>query len=550
MKFITLVPLISLINANEDNPHFKITSDHHNPDLGKSSKGCLYEDLPRKYDIQTSNPNDSESIRVPVNGHWNCTTKDISVNQDGSDIKDICELQCNLGFGLKTEHLRILDDNGKVILDDKGYPKLIDGWRIISKRTVCRKDRLDKKMKWVAAQDRNYNFMPRCHETCGDLHIQKDSSDKKARLICRNFGAIEEEFCTPGVNCHHMATCYATCDHGFGHTYNTKNSNEMSCKCTPKKCGWDIPEDLGDMGKCTFKMFTNNKRIIGGENATDTELTKSQISAGRTTIKNRKKRDLGEPIEVHRRLKRKAAKAYSWQHICGGVLLTGSWGMTASHCRTVGMKALLGELSFDERSGDEVPCRVKVQIRHPHYDGATYHDIMMLNLQCRRLKMGEVIWPARLPAPGTRTPWGSDCDICGWGTMSYPHYEAASMLQCVNLPIIKSDQCNQKYQGAIHDSIMCIGKWGVGGQDSCQGDSGGGAYCNGITYGLVMGGLYCADQSYPGVYTIVSEYVPWAVNVIREFIRQSVHRNRGRRNKGHSRSRRDTITPHYLRKLN
>lgn len=467
--------------------HFKVKDPQHPT---RTEKGCLYADLPKIYPVYSEEL--QESIDVPVNGIWSCQRKVIQHGETSIE-RDICDLSCNVGFGLWINHL--VDEDSET-----GY---VDKYMLRSKRIVC------KKGKWIpgAGGDK----MPRCHNTCGNLSLQNVQSeeninDAKAKLFCRNFGAIDEKYCEPGKNCHHASTCYAMCQHGFGKQQKPKESNEMQCICTQKKCGWVIPKDIQKLGRCEFKMFSDNQRIIGGFDQTSiTQVTKSQISAG-----------LLQPVGGGRRKKRSVS--YKWQHICGGVLLTAQWAFTAAHCRTPGLRVLLGELDFERRTGDEVPCRVKLQIRHPQYDSQTQHDIMMLNLQCRKLQMGEAIWPARLPQPKSDVPWFTECNICGWGTMLYPEFKAATKLQCVELPIMDRETCNVPYGGAIHDNIMCIGQIGQGGQDSCQGDSGGGAYCNDICYGLVMGGLYCADSNYPGVYTIVSKYVPWAVTVIRAYM--------------------------------
>ena len=493
-----------------------------------TTNGCLYADLPSVYSLHSDQIN--ESIDVDVNGIWKCSTRK---NQDGQFVRDFCELSCNVGYGLAIDHLK----------DESSESGWVDKYFIKSKRIIC-----NKKGLWVPAA--GGDVMPRCHNVCGPMtleNIQDSESsetpedDPKAKLICRNFGAINEKECTPGENCHHASTCYATCEDGFDKTNKPKESNEMQCICTQKKCGWNIPRDIVKLGKCSFQMNSEHRRIIGGYTQLNIkQTTRSQISAGLLQQDHnngrRKKRSANENLIDHRRTKRNVS--YKWQHICGGVLLTAQWAFSAAHCRTPGLRVLLGELDFERRTGDEVPCRVKLQIRHPQYDGQTKNDIMMINLQCRKLQMGEAIWPARLPQPMTEVPTGTDCEICGWGTMLYPEFKAATQLQCVNLPIMKTETCNQPYGGAIHDKIMCIGH-GRGGQDSCQGDSGGGAYCNNICYGLVMGGLYCADANYPGVYTIVSKYVPWAVTVIRAYMAKQNTGGYNRKRGGNGRGKRE-----------
>jgi len=376
-------------------------------------------------------------------------------------------------------------------------------------------------------------------------------------MDCRNIGAIDADHCTPGVDCHHGATCYPTCIAGFETQGSIRESNEITCECTQRECKWKIPSDLENLGQCTFTMGQSNKRIIGGKDATVMmkespefkEVVKPQCSCGTIKTTGRKKRAIGEDLVDHRIAKR-SSRRQQWVHVCGGVLLTGTWAFTAAHCRTPGLKVFLGELDLKRRSGDEVPCRVTAQIRYPEYNGQTYHDVMMLNIKCKRLKLGGAIVPAKLPKPDSPIPTSSQCEICGWGTMQYPDFAPADFLQCVQLPVIETSTCNEAYNGAIHDSIFCMGLLHQGGQDSCQGDSGGGAYCNGICYGLVMGGLYCADPNYPGVYTKVSDYVLWAVKVIRAFLSQQ---NRGRMG-GRGRRRRSLgghggLSPKFINKL-
>ena len=77
--------------------------------------------------------------------------------------------------------------------------------------------------------------------------------------------------------------------------------------------------------------------------------------------------------------------------------------------------------------------------------------------------------PAVLPPSGVDVNVNEDCTICGWGNMAYPDFRPAEQLQCVNLPVLRTETCNghKGYRGAIHSDIMCIGLM-KGGKDSCQ----------------------------------------------------------------------------------
>lgn len=520
--------------------------DGHLQDLQYSTRGCRYEDLPTEYTVNS----DAGYVEVPLHGQWNCTTRDITNKNRKNKFKDMCDLICDDGYGLRMKHLS----------DENGEPNA-NKWRIKSRRLVC------KNGQWKPAA--KAEEFPRCHNTCGELELQNQKQDNKAVLKCNNIGKINELECTPGVNCHHGATCYATCEENFEQPTTPRTTNEALCKCTQKKCGWDIPEDMDELGQCRWVLLSNNKRVVGGEegkkhfeNSNRSEksgapILHAQVSLGYPETyqvnvnpsyigipDGRKKRSPGEDLTAHRIAKREV-RTIRWKHICGGIFLTSSWSATAAHCRTPNARLLCGEYDLTVKEGTEVMCRVRLQIRYPKYDGATMHDIMMVMHSCRGLRIGNAILPTRLPRPNSLMPVGNECTVCGWGTTSYPHYEAAVVLQCIDLKVMSNEECNKSYAGAIHRAVTCMGEIGVSGHDTCQGDSGGGAFCGDVCYGLVMGGLYCAHEDYPGVYTQVSLYVPWAVQVIRVYLARQNSRGRGRGGRG----RRSAIMPHYLRHL-
>jgi hypothetical protein len=446
LLFGTVLKLFSLVNA--ENPqtatvhvegHYWLwNSDGHVQDMQRSSRGCKWEDLPTEYNINSS----EGYVEVPLNGQWNCTTRDISGKNRKETQKDICNLICDDGFGLRMKHLS----------DEEGEPSA-NKWRMKSKRVTC------KNGQWVPAAKGDQ--FPRCHNLCGDLELENQKNDNKAQLVCNNIGKINEEFCTPGVNCHHGATCYASCDDHFETENAPRTDNEVLCKCTQKKCGWDIPDDMNELGKCKWVLTSNNKRVVGGLNgieglASKTPEEKKQILGNQISIgfpenqNGRKKRSAGESLIDHRITKRSTNKS-KWRHVCGGIFLTASWSATAAHCRTPGARMIVGDYDFDEKDGTEVMCRIRLQIRYPKYDGATMHDIMMVMHQCKGLRVGMYVLPTRLPRPNVPMPVGTECTVCGWGTMTYPTYAAAVTLQCIDLPVMSNEECNKSYAGASTD---------------------------------------------------------------------------------------------------
>lgn len=81
--------------------------------------------------------------------------------------------------------------------------------------------------------------------------------------------------------------------------------------------------------------------------------------------------------------------------------------------------------------------------------------------------------------------------------------------------IWKNENCEASYRSlskphhTIAKTQLCAGK-PTGGVDSCWADSGGPLVDrNNILIGVVSTGVGCARAGLPGIYTRVSEYIPW-----------------------------------------
>ena len=98
-----------------------------------------------------------------------------------------------------------------------------------------------------------------------------------------------------------------------------------------------------------------------------------------------------------------------------------------------------------------------------------------------------------------------------------PGYQ--NLLKSARVPIIEDDVCNRLYKG-ITDKMVCAG-YLAGGIDSCSGDSGGPLVCDINNRYTVMGatsfGAGCAEANAPGVYTRITEFVPWIKSTIKQY---------------------------------
>lgn len=391
-------------------------------------------------------------------------------------------------------------ENNKCTLNcDGGYGWKRPGTGPSGKKLKCIDD------TWVPVADDG--VWPVCTNICPEIDEARYlPNTNDASITCTTLGG---DACVHGETCSDGNECYVNCDHPDYEISPLPNSNTLKCACNGARCKWTGGKSLNNTSKCIPKQL---KRIIGGQDGNRGED--------------------GYTLSIGYYAFNRTSNRREWVHFCGGVLVTSNWAITAAHCRQARLRAIVGDYHLNKKDGSEVPCRIVNQIRHPDYDQRTKNDIMMMALRCKKLQMGRYIQPAILPRVGTEPRPGTNCRICGWGNTHYPIYVPATTLQCVTLPIIDTDVCNgpNHYVGSIHEKIMCIGNIGVGMQDSCQGDSGGPANCNGVIYGIVMGGLYCAKANYPGVYTKTAPYIPWFRQVIASAASARRNQNtRGRR---------------------
>ncbi|XP_066532843.1 trypsin-2-like isoform X1 [Hoplias malabaricus] len=193
-------------------------------------------------------------------------------------------------------------------------------------------------------------------------------------------------------------------------------------------------------------------------------------------------------------------------HFCGGSLVSQDWVVSAAHCYKSSIQVRLGEHNIQVNENTEQFITSAKVIRNPNFSSWTLDsDIMLIKLsQPARLNqyVQTVALPENCAAAGT---W---CRVSGWGnTMSSGEYRS-NKLQCLDLPIIATKDCQNSYPGMITNTMFCAG-FLEGGKDSCQGDSGGPVVCNGELQGVVSWGYGCAEKGNPGVYAKVCMLTKW-----------------------------------------
>ncbi|KAG1660146.1 Proclotting enzyme [Nymphon striatum] len=185
---------------------------------------------------------------------------------------------------------------------------------------------------------------------------------------------------------------------------------------------------------------------------------------------------------------------------CGGSVINNRMVLTAAHCLNIRDPSRyivrLGDHDLTGNNDDASYQEFEVITLIVHEDytiGFHDNDIAILKLE------GDIIYTASiqsvcLPEDSVfKNIDGQIAKLTGWG-----HLNFASLIKC-----------SLRVSG---EKFTCAGV-DEGGKDACQGDSGGPLviFNSGSWYivGVVSFGFKCAEPGFPGVYTRVTEFLPW-----------------------------------------
>ncbi|KXJ70215.1 hypothetical protein RP20_CCG024469 [Aedes albopictus] len=206
---------------------------------------------------------------------------------------------------------------------------------------------------------------------------------------------------------------------------------------------------------------------------------------------------------------------------CGGTILNRQHVLTAGECvmhsttftliNPFWLRVIAGDVNLVSASIRREVRNVTHLFVHPNYNRLTgNNNLAVIRVNTMFPEFHNTIEPAlintRILADNTQ------CQFAGWGAQTNaPGAQLVPFQRFVTAPIISTAQCNAAnvHANRVLSTMLCAGSIAASTDTVCQGNIGGGLYCNGQLTGVLSFGITCATANNPGVYIDVRQYRAW-----------------------------------------
>uniref|UniRef100_A0A182J1H5 Uncharacterized protein n=1 Tax=Anopheles atroparvus TaxID=41427 RepID=A0A182J1H5_ANOAO len=209
--------------------------------------------------------------------------------------------------------------------------------------------------------------------------------------------------------------------------------------------------------------------------------------------------------------------------LCGGIVLTNFYILTAAHCVVQGVgvlatggTAIMG--AYDRSIAESEQQRIRFT-----KDGITYTAVTLRNdiatiLLNAPMSFTVRVQPARLPTlSDTRTFAGLSGTVSGFGRTSDSSTGTSNFVRYASNPILSNNDC-LTYWTPIYLGAENICMSGAGGRSPCFGDSGGPLTVSIVPQGRLLVGLVSFGDAagctvgIPSVYARITYFLQWILD--------------------------------------